>query len=113
MPVEVEVLETVGKIAGIGGIALGVMLLLFRELIRKSIFPALKKDDAYRLLKLMVVLVWSVAIAGIGAWAWVEVGAKPSGEISTEGDCSPVIVGTEGNVTFSSDCPNVESGAGQ
>ena len=113
MPVEVEVLEMVGKIAGIGGIALGVMLLLFRELIRKSIFPTLKKDDAYRLLKLMVVLVWSVAIAGIGAWAWAEVGAGTSGEISTEGGCSPVIVGTDGNVTVSSDCPNVESGAGQ
>ena len=61
--IEAEVLETVGKIAGIGGLALGVMLLLFRDLIRKSIFPTLKKDDAYRLLRLITVLVWSVAIA--------------------------------------------------
>lgn len=113
MLVEVEVLATVGKIAGIGGIALGVMLLLFRELIRKSIFPTLKKADAHRLLRLIVVLVWSVAIAGIGAWVWAEVGTGTGGDISTGGDCSPVIVGTDGNVTVNSNCPGGEGGEGQ
>lgn len=111
--IEAEVLETVGKIAGIGGLALGVMLLLFRDLIRKSIFPTLKKDDAYRLLRLITVLVWSVAIAGIGAWLWAEVGTGTGGDISTGGACSPVIVGTDGNVTVSSDCPDGEGGASQ
>src|SRR5687768_8874305 len=44
------VLETVAKVAGIGGIALGVVLLLFREVVRKNIFPKLSPQDAYRLL---------------------------------------------------------------
>ena len=33
---EAEVLKTVGQIAGIGGISLGVFLLLFRDIIRKK-----------------------------------------------------------------------------
>jgi hypothetical protein len=60
--------KTLGQILGIGGVALGVFFLLFRELIRKSIFPMLKKDDAYRLLRLISVLVWSVAVIGLAAW---------------------------------------------
>ena len=68
----VELLKTLGQIAGIGGVALGVFLILFRELIRKSIFPTLKKDDAFRLLRLIALLVWIVALAGIAAWVVIE-----------------------------------------
>lgn len=69
---DTELLKTVGQIAGIGGIALGVFLLLFRELIRKSILPRLPAREASRFLTLIAVLVWSVALAGIGAWVWTE-----------------------------------------
>lgn len=69
---DAELLKTVGQIAGIGGLALGTFLILFRELLRKSIFPTLKKDDAYRLLRLITVLTWSLAVVGIGAWVWIE-----------------------------------------
>jgi len=68
-----DLLKTLGQILGIGGLALGVFFLLFREMLRKSIFPALKKDDAYRLLRLIAVLIWSVAVIGVCAWvvgAW-------------------------------------------
>ena len=67
---DADLLQNLGQIAGIGGIALGAFVLLFREIIRKSIFPRLRKDDAYQLLKLISVCVFLVAIAGIGAWAW-------------------------------------------
>jgi len=33
-------LEAVGKVAGIGGVALGVLLLIFRELFVVKCFPA-------------------------------------------------------------------------
>jgi hypothetical protein len=74
--VEAEVLKTVGQVAGIGGIALGVLLLVFREVVRKQIFPQLTKQQAYRLLTTIVVLVWSVALFGIGAWIWTETSAR-------------------------------------
>ncbi len=69
---DAELLKTLGQIAGLGGIALGVFLFLFREIIRKSIFPTLKKDDAYRLLRLIAILIWTVALVGLGAWTWIE-----------------------------------------
>ena len=47
----VHVLEVVGKVAGLGGISLGVVLLIFREAIRKNIFPTLPADHAYRLIR--------------------------------------------------------------
>ena len=69
---DAEVLKTVGQVAGIGGLALGVFLLLVRDIIRKSIFPTLTKAQGYRLLTLIADLIWTVALAGIGARVWVE-----------------------------------------
>lgn len=69
---DVELLKTVGQVAGIGGLALGVFLLLFRDIIRKRIFPQLTRTQAFRLLLILSVLIWSVALAGIGAWVWTE-----------------------------------------
>jgi hypothetical protein len=71
---ERDILETAGQIAGLGGLALGVLLLVFRQIIAKAIFPTLTKGHAYRLLRLMTVLVFVVAIVGIGAWVYVETG---------------------------------------
>jgi hypothetical protein len=69
---EAGLLETVGKVAGIGGIAVGVLLLLFRDIVRKNIFPKLAPKDAYRLLSQLTVFIFVVAIAGIAAWVFVE-----------------------------------------
>jgi len=65
---DTAILKTVGEIAGIGGLSLGVVLLLFRDVIRKNIFPRLGVQEAYRLLRLIVVLVFMIGIAGLAAW---------------------------------------------
>ena len=65
-----SILKAVGQIAGIGGLSLGVLLIVFRDVIRKKIFPQLRKDDAYRLLRLITVLTFLIALAGIAAWTW-------------------------------------------
>ncbi|MDM8553842.1 hypothetical protein QUF75_03835 [Desulfococcaceae bacterium HSG7] len=69
---DTELIKTMGQIAGIGGISLGVFLLLFREVIKKNIFPSLKKDHAFSLLRLLLILVWSIAVIGIGAWVFTK-----------------------------------------
>ena len=69
---DADVLKIVGQVAGIGGLALGVFLLLFRDIIRKNIFPKLPPAEAYRLLRLITGAVWSVAIVGIGAWVYTS-----------------------------------------
>ena len=94
---DTDLLKTLGQILGIGGLALGVFFLLFREVIRKSIFPTLKKDDAYRLLRLITVLIWSIAVIGIAAWFWGDRAAAARSVVTT-GSQSPVIQDTKGNV---------------
>ncbi|MGR2740925.1 DUF4019 domain-containing protein [Billgrantia sp. Q4P2] len=71
-------LQVVGQVAGIGGLALGVLLLVFREVIRKNIFPNLDQSQAYRLILLIVVLTFVIATFGIGSWLYVQRQASPA-----------------------------------
>lgn len=51
-----EILEFVGKMAGIGGISLGIFLILFREIIRRNIFSSLTKEQSYKIIKMSLIL---------------------------------------------------------
>jgi hypothetical protein len=104
---DAELLKTLGQVLGIGGLALGIFFLLFREMIRKSIFPTLKRDDAYRLLRLICVLIWSVGVIGLGAWIWGDRKAAASSvtTITTTGPQSPVVQGTNGDVRIDLNAP--------
>jgi hypothetical protein len=68
-----ETLKTLGQIAGIAGISLGVLLILFKEVIRKNIFPNLSPEDGYKLLRLLLIFVWTIAILGVLAWTYLEI----------------------------------------
>jgi len=74
---DTEILRVVGEVAGIGGLALGVFVLLFREVIRKSIFSSLTRENSYRLMRLITVLVWSVTVIGIITYACLSYWARP------------------------------------
>jgi hypothetical protein len=67
-----SILQVVGATAGLGGLALGVFLIVFRDIIRKNVFPTLSKPHAYYLLRLVAILVWSVALAGLLAWTYLS-----------------------------------------
>jgi hypothetical protein len=97
---EVEILKSVAQIAGIGGIALGVLLLLFRDIVRKQIFPTFDRERGYRLLRLISLLTWSIALVGIGAWVWMESELRGS-SINISADRS-VVGGRDitGNITI-------------
>jgi hypothetical protein len=97
-----ELLKTLGQVLGIAGLGLGIFFLLFREVIRKSIFPMLKKDDAYRLLRLITVLIWSVAVVGIAAWTS---GDRKPAAVTTTGPQSPIFKDTKGNVRVDFNSP--------
>lgn len=71
-----QLLLKVGQIAGIGGISLGILLLLFRDVIRKNIFPMLGQAQAYHLIKLVVILTFSISALGLGAWVYVQTRSK-------------------------------------
>jgi hypothetical protein len=105
---DADVLKIGGQVAGIGGLALGVFLLLFRDIIRKNIFPKLPPAEAYRLLRLITVAVWSVAIVGIGAWLYTIQARQPSHDGTviqhTDGSNSPAQNGS-GNSVIINDKP--------
>ena len=93
---DATLLQTMGQIAGIGGLALGVFLVLFRDLIGKRIFPQLTQVQAFRLLRLIAVLVWSVAVLGLGIWVLTGPGDAVIAGDRIDADCSAVVTGTVG-----------------
>jgi hypothetical protein len=96
---DADVLKIVGQVAGIGGLALGVFLLLFRDIIRKNIFPKLPSAEAYRLLRLIIGAVWSVAIVGIAAWIYTnQAGHNETVTQHTAGTNSPAQNGNGNSV---------------
>ncbi len=83
---ESTLLESLGQIAGIGGIALGVFLLLFRKLLETIAVPGLTKAHWFKVIITFMVLVWSVAILGIAAWGYsyyLESG-KPGNQVTVD-----------------------------
>lgn len=74
---EPGLLQTAGAVAGVAGIALVVFLWLFREVIRKNIFPLMTEERGYRTIRLFMILATVVALAGIGAWTLAQGEAGP------------------------------------
>jgi len=68
---DAQIIKTFGQVAGIGGLALGVFLYLFKEIIRQNFFSRLTKKHSYDIIRLMLILIWSIALAGIGTWVYV------------------------------------------
>lgn len=78
-----EILKTAGQIAGIGGLSLAVLLILFREIIRKAIFPQLPKKDAYKLLRMIILLTFIITVIGMGGWFYVDRASKTIQDATT------------------------------
>lgn len=69
---EYDLFKTAGAVAGIGGIALAAVVYIFREVIRKEIFPQLTKEQAYKLLNRIIVLIFIIGVLGIAAYLVVN-----------------------------------------
>ena len=67
-----EIIKEFGKIAGIAGIGLGVFLIVFKDIIAKNIFPKMTSEQGYKTIRLLILLVWSIAVGGIGVWTFFE-----------------------------------------
>jgi hypothetical protein len=76
--IDLSAVKAFGQIAGIGGLSLFVFAYLFREVIRKRIFPQLSRDHAYQIIRLFMVLVFLLSMSGLGAWVYVDKGRSPT-----------------------------------
>ena len=85
--VDASMIKAFGQIAGIGGLSLLVFAWLFKEVIRKAIFPQLTREHAYQIIRLFMLLVFLLSFSGVGAWVYVERNKIPAQ--------SPRIVPTE------------------
>jgi len=63
-----SILATLGKITGVGGIALGVLLTLFRTVITESL-PHVERADAARILQVTLLFTFAITIVGLVIWA--------------------------------------------
>lgn len=94
-------LEPLGKIAGIGGIAIGAVVLLIWAIINKtSTVPAQQRAPTLRLLAL-----GAFGVGVLGIVAWLANGWSGGQRASTRGNDSPAIIGG-GNVTIGPASPS-------
>ena len=82
MDAETQLIKIFGEIAGIGGLALGVFLLLFKNLLKKIVAPNMTKEHWFRVVVIFMLCVWSIGLAGIGAWVWVTIATSKQGSLN-------------------------------
>jgi hypothetical protein len=90
---ETSILKIAGQVAGLAGLAIGLVIIIFREVIRKNIFPKLPVAEAYKVLRMVLILAWSTAIVGIGAWVLVSIAQPKNAAISIPGDTGWLLLG--------------------
>jgi hypothetical protein len=73
-----EALKVIASVAGIGGVALFVLWMVFSEVIRKNIFPTISKTHAYYIIRLVLVLTWLAVVLGIAAYTYVNPPSRPA-----------------------------------
>jgi hypothetical protein len=81
---ESRLLGALGKVAGLGGIALGVFLLLFRGVLQKQFLPqtGLSSAQAFAVILALMILTFGIAAIGVVAWL-VSRSTNPRAPIST------------------------------
>ncbi len=68
---ESRILSAVGKIAGLGGIALGVLLLVFQGVLKTHFLPDAGLNSAQAFATIFSLVILTFGIAGIGVIAWL------------------------------------------
>jgi hypothetical protein len=83
-------LATLGKIAGIAGITIGAVVLIFRSLVEQGLSGMPAKDRS-RVVITIALCAFGIGVAGIAAWTFA--GTQDGTSIVTRGSQSPAAVG--------------------
>jgi len=68
---EARILATVGKVAGLGGLALGVLFLIFRDILAQHFMPLIGLNQPQAFAMIMAMMVLTFGIAGVGVIGWL------------------------------------------
>jgi hypothetical protein len=104
--VDLTQLEALGKVAGIGGIAIGAVVLIIRGVIAKT--STLSVRQRAPMLRLVAIGAFGIGVLGIVAW--VTAGLSSGQHASTRSADSPAVV-SGGNVTIGPASPTAGSTA--
>jgi hypothetical protein len=69
--------KVLGSIAGLAGIAFGVVLLIFQGVLQQKFLPSAGLDSAQAYAVIMALMVLTFGIAGVGVVAWLVVASLP------------------------------------
>jgi hypothetical protein len=83
-------LATLGQIAGLAGLAVGAVVLVFRSLVEKGLGGMPAKDRA-RVVTTIALCAFGIGVAGIAAWTFA--GTQGGTSVVTHGAQSPGVVG--------------------
>jgi len=93
------------KVGGITALAIGVLYLLYKQLMAMNIFPTLSKQQAFRLLVTLIILVFIVVLLSFISTGAIDFGNILGGDNNSisntinsgESSTSTIIVGAPSN----------------
>lgn len=93
-------MDNILKFTGIAGLALTVLLVIFRGIVRKAIFPTLTKTHGYKIMRLIIILTFAIALAAFILYYFIQnpISAQknPAADVIIQGDHS--VVAKEGGI---------------
>jgi hypothetical protein len=103
---DMKALTGLGKVAGIGGIALGVVAILLKDVLSNRVFQGLPPERAYQLLFVITIGLFVLGALGILAWVLAKRAAS-SGAAKVHAEGGSVAFGdkAKGNVVTINNSP--------
>jgi hypothetical protein len=100
-------LAELGKFAGVGGIALGVVAVVLKDVLANSVFQALPPERAYQLLLIIIIGLFVLGLLGILAWMIASRAGKSEGtQVRAEGGSAAFGNNAKGNTFTINNAPS-------
>lgn len=68
----IDILKDLTQVAGIAGLVVGALVLIFGSIIQKNIFPNLTKDQGYKIMRMIIVFSFATALIGLAGYFYLK-----------------------------------------
>lgn len=73
---DTDLLGTLGKIAGIAGISVGALVLIFRSIIHENFLSKMSQEQSFKITSRIVTYAGLLAVCGLVSWVYLKVSGK-------------------------------------